>query len=70
MAAHGNIISYWITNQKPFLIQILIYKNKMVKRIISEYEKRDQEEIQDCEILDTRYSEQPLDFTKIQSPRL
>ena len=47
----------------------------MVKRIIREGEKRDQEETQDCQkiipsILDSRHSEQPSDFTKIQSPRL
>ena len=47
----------------------------MVKRIISEDEERDQEETQDCQrsipfIKDPRHSEQPSDFTKIQSPRL
>ena len=47
----------------------------MVKRIISEDEERDQEETQDCQrnilsIQDSRHSEQPVDFIKIQSPRL
>ena len=67
------IVSYWTTNQKPFLVQI--YKNRMVKRIMREDEKKDQEETQDCQrsipsIVDPRHSEQPSDFTKIQSPRL
>ena len=58
-----------------FLVQILIYKNKMVKWIIREGEERDKEETQDCQrsipsILDPRHPEQPLDFTKIQSPFL
>ena len=65
------IVSYWTTNQ-TFLVQILIYKNRMIKRIIREDEERDQEEIQDCQrsilsILDAKHSEQPSDFTKIQS---
>ena len=69
------IVSYWTTNQKPFLVQILIYKNRMVKRIIRVDKKKNQEETQDYQgsipsILDPRYSEQPSDFTKIQSPRL
>ena len=69
------IVSYWTTNQKPFLVQILIYKSRMVKRIIREDEKRDQEETQDCQrgipsILDPRHSEQPSDFTKLQSQTL
>ena len=60
---------------ETFLIQILIYENKMVKRIIREDEERDQEETQDCQrstpsILDPRHSKQPSDFIKIQSPRL
>ena len=64
------IVSYWTTNQKTFLVQILIYKNRMVKRIIREDKKRDQEETQDCQrstpsILDPKQSEQPSDFTKV-----
>ena len=47
----------------------------MIKGIIREDEKRDQEETQDCQrsipsILDPRHSEQPPELTKIQSPRL
>ena len=47
----------------------------MVKRIMREGEKKDQEETQDYQrsipsILDPRHSEQPIKFTKIQSPRL
>ena len=47
----------------------------MVKRIIREDEKRDQEETQDCQrnipsILDPKHCEQPSDITKMQSPRL
>ena len=57
------------------LVKILIYKNWMLKRTIREVEERDKEETQDCQrsipsILDARYSEQPADFKKIQSPRL
>ena len=60
---------------ETFLVQILIYKSRMVKRIIREDEERDQEETQDCQrsspyILDPRHSEQPADFIKIQSPWL
>ena len=60
---------------ETFLVQILIYKNRMVKWIIRENEERDQEETQDSQksipsILDSRHSEQPSDFTKILSPRL
>ena len=43
------IVSYWITNQKSFLVQILIYKNGIRKQILREDEKRDQEETQDCQ---------------------
>ena len=43
------IVSYWTTNQKSSLVQILIYKNRMVKRIIREDEEKDQEETQDCQ---------------------
>ena len=55
--------------------QILIYKNRIVKRIIREDEERDQEETQDCQrsitsILDPRHPEQPADFIKFQCPRL
>ena len=42
------IFSYWTANQKPILVQILSYKNRIVKRIIREDEKSDQEETQDC----------------------
>ena len=43
--------------------------------MLREDEKRDQEETQDCQrsispILDPKYTEQPSDVTKIQSPRL
>ena len=67
------IVSY--TNQKQFLVQILINKNRIRKQILWEDEKRDQEETQDYQrsissILDPKYSEQPSDVTKIQSPRL
>ena len=60
---------------ETFLLQILINKNGMEKRIFRVDEKRDQEETQDSQrsipsILDPRHSEQPSDFTKIQSPRL
>ena len=34
------IVSYWTTNQKPFLVQILIYKNATIKRILREDEKK------------------------------
>ena len=69
------IVSYSITIQKPFLVQILIYKNGIRKQIFREDEKRDQEETQDCQksissILDSRPPEQPSDVTKIQSLRL
>ena len=69
------IVSYWTTNQKPSLVQILIYENRMIKRIIREDEKRDQEETQDCQrsipsILDLRHPKQLSDFTKLLSPRL
>ena len=58
-----------------FLVQILIYKNRIVKLIIREDEERDEEETQDCQrnilsILDPTHSEKLSDFTKIQSPRL
>ena len=58
-----------------FLVQILIYKNRMVKRIIREDEESDQKETQDSQrsipsVLEPRHSEQPSDFTRIQSPRL
>ena len=44
------IVSYWTTNQKLFLVQILIDKNGMIKRILREDEKKkDQEETQDCQ---------------------
>ena len=33
------IVSYWTTNQKPFLVQILIYKNGIIKRILREDKK-------------------------------
>ena len=60
---------------ETILVQILIYKNGMGKRIFREDEKKDQEETQDCQrsipsILDPRHSEQPSHFTKIQSARL
>ena len=47
----------------------------MVKRIGRENEERDKEETQDCQrsipfSLNPKHSEQPSDFTKIQSPRL
>ena len=69
------IVSYRTTNQKTFLVQILIYKDRIVKRIIREDEERDQEETQDCQrnipsIVDPRHSEQPSDFTKIETPSL
>ena len=69
------IVSYLITNQKTFLIPVLIYKDRMVKRIIKEDEKKDREETQNCHrsipsILDLKHSEQPSDYTKIQSHRL
>ena len=68
------IVSYWTTNQKPFLVQILIYKNGMKKWIFREDEKRDQEETKDCQrnipsVLDPRLSKRTSsDFTKIQVP--
>ena len=34
---------------ETFLVQILIYKNRIVKRIIREDEKRNQEETQNCQ---------------------
>ena len=60
---------------ETFLVHILIYRNRIVKRIIREDEERDQEETQDCQrstpsILGPRDSGQLSDFTKIQSPRL
>ena len=60
---------------ETFLVENLINKNRMVKRIIKEDEERDQEETQDCQrsipsILDPRPSEQPANFIKIQSLRL
>ena len=63
------------SQSETFLVHILICKNRMVKWIIREDEEREQEETQDCQksipsILDPRHSEQPADFTKIQSPRL
>ena len=69
------IVSYWTTNQKPFLVQILIYKNGIRKQILREDENMEQEESQDYQrsvspILDSRLSEQLSDVTKIQSPRL
>ena len=65
------LIFLLLDNQsETFLVQILIYKNRMVKWILREDEKRDQEETQDCQrnipsILDPRHSKQPSDFTKI-----
>ena len=46
---------------ETFLVQILIYKNRMVKRIFRKDEERDQEETQDCQrnipsILDLKHS--------------
>ena len=60
---------------KTIWVQTLIYKNEIGKQILSEDEKRDQEEIQDCQrsissILDPRHSKQPSDVSKIESPRL
>ena len=55
---------------ETFLVQILLHKNRMVKRIIREDEERDQAETQDCQrsipsIVDSRHFEQTSDFTKI-----
>ena len=60
---------------ETFLVKILIYKNRMVKRILREDKERNPEETQDClrsisSILDLRHSEQPSDFTKSQSQTL
>ena len=57
---------------ETFLVQILIYKNRIVKRIIREDKERDQEETQNCQKASlpfyTRLSE--LKKKKIQSPSL
>ena len=60
---------------ETFLVQILIYKNRMVKRIIRENQERDKQETQDCQrsipsILDPSHSKEPVDFIKIQSSKL
>ena len=76
MLTNGNMTPncLLLNNQsETFLVQILIYKNRILNRIIREDEKNDQEETQDCQrsissILDPRHSEQPSDFTKIQIP--
>ena len=34
------IVSYWTTNQKSFLVQILIYKNGVIKQILREDKKK------------------------------
>ena len=48
------IVSYWTTNQKPFLVQILIYENGIRKQILREDEKKGQEETQDCQSISSR----------------
>ena len=63
------------SQSENLLAKILIYKNRMVKRIIREDEEKGKEETQDCQksipfILDPSHSEQPADFVKIQSPKL
>ena len=57
---------------QPFLIQILIYKNRMLKRVIRENKKRDQKATRDCQTFQfsTRGTLNNLPAIKIQSPRL
>ncbi len=50
---------------ETFLIQILIYKNRMLKRVIRENKKRDQKTTRDCQ-----GTLNNLPAIKIQSPRL
>ena len=57
---------------ETFLIQILIYKNRMLKRVIRENKKRDQKTTRDCHTFQfwTRGALNNLPAVEIQSPRL